>query len=207
MVESSLKSLIAAVLAETGDQIEENLNSACKRAQAYNGKCYQDMCKYWEEQVQMAETVAQRESNRLLAAARLEHQRRYLHRKGDLVEEVIAAARSELEEICNTRDYPDIMRSLLIEAMLALGRQEVVIKVREQDIDLVKGLLPGVTSMVEAETGVAVQTELTEAGKPILGGVLVCTPDNHMVYNNSFDARLERQLDDLRAEVAVFMFG
>ncbi|MFH0835191.1 MAG: V-type ATP synthase subunit E [Candidatus Micrarchaeota archaeon] len=124
-----------------------------------------------------------------VSAARLKAHRMAAEAREEVVREVIAEMRNELEELAGSKAYEKTFEKLVKEGAKEVG-EEFVLHVRPHDRELAKKYGP--------------------VGKePIttIGGVIVSTKDGRVQANNTFEALLEEHEEEIKREVFAKLFG
>jgi len=124
-----------------------------------------------------------------VSAARLKAHRMAAEAREEVVRDVIAEMRNELEELTETKAYEKTFEKLVKEGAAEVG-DDFVLHVRAKDRELAKRYGP--------------------VGKePIttMGGVIVSTKDGRVQANNTFEALLEEHEGEIKREVFAKLFG
>ena len=148
-----------------------------------------------------AEQEARQIRQRATAEAQLEAQNLTLKHREELLDAVFTAAREGLAQVRKREEYAAIVRRLTLEALRGMNvKQGRILADPEAQASLASGLLDEISH----STGVDLQLG------PVLEhrtGVVLETLDGHRLYDNSLEARLERQRDALRAPVYRMLTG
>jgi V/A-type H+/Na+-transporting ATPase subunit E len=196
-----MQALKRTVLNEAQAEAERILDEAHSKAA--------DVQKRAEEQASADRAAilahATQEADRLrsqaVASAHLQARTKELARREKLLDDVFDAARQQLSTVQQRADYDQIARRLLKEALEQLGANAA----RVWADDLTRTHLPDeVLAAVSAETGVQVRYEAPlDHGT----GLIVQTEDGHRQYDNTLEARLDRQQNALRVSVLRLLTG
>jgi vacuolar-type H+-ATPase subunit E/Vma4 len=148
-----------------------------------------------------AEQEAKQIRQRATAEAQLEAQNLTLKHREELLDAVFTAARKGVVKVRNREEYAATVRRLTLEALRGMNVKEGRILA---DAEAEAALEGGLLDEISHSTGVDLQLG------PVLEhrtGVVLETLDGHRLYDNSLEARLERQRDALRAPVYRILIG
>ena len=109
----------------------------------------------------------------------------------EAVERVFSSALEQIANAERSGDYPNLVKTLIDEAIQILGTSEVIIFTNTKDKDVVQ-------STVSQFSGAELSSETIEC----LGGVKVKSKDGAMTFDNTLDARIERLKPLIRKEIA-----
>jgi vacuolar-type H+-ATPase subunit E/Vma4 len=148
-----------------------------------------------------AEQEARQIRRRATAEAELEAQSITLKHREELLDAVFTAAREASAQVRKREEYTAIVRRLTLEALRGMNMKEGrILADPEAQALLASGLLD------EISHSIAVDLQLGPVLKHRTGVVLE-TLDGHRLYDNSLEARLERQREALRAPVYRMLTG
>lgn len=191
--------IIQEIHREAEQKIQYILNEAREEAE----KIKEEARKRAEDQAEWilrkARTQAEIEKQRLVANAKLEVRKKRLVVQEELVKEVLSALRERLSSLPDD-EYFETLGRLAREGVEELGLKEVVVTSNERTINLLSERLE------EFKEKVGVEVVL---GEPIetIGGLVVSDPEGKVRVDNTFEARMERMENELRAEIARALFG
>ncbi|ASJ01902.1 V-type ATP synthase subunit E [Thermococcus profundus] len=176
------------ILNEAREEAEKIKEEAKKRAEAQA-----------EWILRKAKTQADVEKQRIIANARLEVRKKKLAVQESLIREVLSALEERLANLPED-EYFDVLVKLVREAVEELGVGSVVIRSNERTLKIIESRLDELSKAVGAEI---------DLGEPVdvIGGVIVEGRDGRVRVDNTFDARIERMGNELRAEIAKALFG
>ena len=204
---SGTDKIISSIMSEAQDkadkiiqeaQVEVNIitDNANKKAEAEKNKILDSGKKQSDMRYQQ-----------IISEAKMNARRAELGAKEDVIEVAFNKATAELTSIASTNDkeYVDSLTEMIKEAAVEIGGGELIVQLKEEDIDKVKGHLSGIAADVSGETEVITTFEI---GEPIdtIGGAILKTKNGDIEVNNTIESRLSRFKKDLRSEVASVLF-
>jgi len=173
--------------------------------------------------LEQARREAAREREGILqeARARLEHQKQVLRarmelelqamrqrRRGEAVERVRQLARQKLAELADSDEHRRALVELALLAIARMSGDEFTLILRQEDRDRWGRELPGELAAAARERlGRQVSIQISDETVHALGGLIVSGAGGRQVADQTFDARLERLWDELRAHVAPLVLG
>jgi len=183
------------VLEEEGKkQREEVLAQGEERAAKILEEARVEAERIKQEEMDKVAISLQGEKAKILNDARLYVKRRVIQTKEDFIQKAFSATREELLKFRNSKDYPQVFRRLLTEAV-ENADGKVVVHVNKEDEKLARQVLD--------QMGVAYQLHSNMSS---LGGVKVTTADERITLVNTLEARLEKAKQHLKSEVMATLF-
>jgi vacuolar-type H+-ATPase subunit E/Vma4 len=200
-VEENIQALTRTVLNEAHAEAEQIRAEAQTNAEAVRKRAQEQADTERAEILARASQEAERLRSQALASAQLQARTKELERREKLLNSVFDAARRQLPSVQQRADYDQIARQLLRDALIHLGADTV--RVRADELTRTH-LTEQVLAEISAELGIQVQQ-----GTPLDQGVglIAQTADGHRQYDNTLEARLNRQQNSLRAPVLRLLTG
>ena len=155
-----------------------------------------------QKHITAIEAPLRAEQARILNRAKLEALQIVMGTREDLITKVLEATNRRLEALASTELYADFLQQLMQEAVAVLGMNEVCLRVRSSDVELMNrivqkmGLSATVMGGLEGEEGM----------EGDVGGVVATTPDGRISLVNTPTARLKRVASLYRSQIANMMF-
>jgi V/A-type H+-transporting ATPase subunit E len=136
-----------------------------------------------------------------MAAAEVKARMLLLERREKLLAGVFDSVREQLPSVQQRKDYAEIVRGLVLEAVQNIGGDKAEIRADPQAQQL---LTDEVLAALSKQSGTQLQL-----GEPVQGrtGAVVQSLDGHRRYDNTLEARLSRNLDALRPSVYRLLMG
>ncbi|ENN75614.1 V-type proton ATPase subunit E [Dendroctonus ponderosae] len=210
-VQKQIKHMMAFIEQEANEKAEEIDAKAEEEFNIEKGRLVQQqrlkIMEYYEKKEKQVELQKKIQSSNMLNQARL----KVLKVREDHVRSVLEDARKRLGEV--TRDqgrYAQIAESLILQALYQLFENNVIVRTRPQDRDLVKTVLPTVATKYRDVTGRDVNVTLDDAvqlSQDITGGIDLYTRQNKIKISNTLEARLELISQQLIPQIRNALFG
>lgn len=145
---------------------------------------------------------------RTLSSVSLEVRRIKLKAREEVIGAVMESVRAAVEGARERDDYARVLAGFVAEALRALEGEEFVVHVDRRDFELLEtSVFPLVRDMMKKERRAVKRIE----GKPLpeatAGGVRVGVPGGNVIYDNTFEARMYRFRDDIRAIIFEGVFS
>lgn len=138
------------------------------------------------------------------AKARMECRRRILGLQSQYVERAFGEAESRLNDLpkSDPAEYRRMLARFIAEGFHELGGESAVVVAREADRKLVEGVL-------RDSEGRGRRSEISIASEPLRsgGGIVLRTEDGRSYFVNTFESRLLRAREELRARVSETLLG
>jgi len=210
----SMDALISRIYADSEAESQKILRKAYSEVARIRNEHGQKLKKLVETERKRHDMRITELRNVRLAQAHREERRMLLAAREDMIDKCFSGLESRLRTLDGT-EYREALKNLLIEGLKVLSGQADIRVVRDSDLGTAEVLIKELMKdEIELESGGAVETirpvltlsrELLPARK--LGGVVMTSPDEKKVVDNTFSAILERDRDDLRIEFSNILFG
>ncbi len=137
---------------------------------------------------------------RVLSSVSLEVRRIKLRAREEVVTAVMDAVRASVERTRKRDDYPRILAGLAAEALRMLEGDEFVVHADRRDVALLESaVFPAVRELMRIEGRAVKRLEGRPLPEATAGGVRVGLPGGNVIFDNTFEARMYRYRDDIRA--------
>lgn len=163
----------------------------------------------------------------IISEAKMTGRRAELEAKEEVIEEAFNKAAGELKDMANSdsEEYVEALIEMIKEAAVEIGGGDLIILLKADDVDKVKGKLDliadkvkslvtgksnsinlkSIANDVSSESGIKTTFEI---GEPIdtIGGAILKTRNGEIQVNNTIEARMLRFKKSLRSDVAKTLF-
>jgi len=157
-----------------------------------------------EKVLDVARGRADRAAQSILATVEQEAARDLSAAREAELDKMFEAARQRLTALRQAQgDYPAVVAALAIQAIQAMAADGVTLELAEADRAMATDAW---LADVRRRVGRDVAITVSEQPAAIGGGIVVRSADGHLLYDNSFAARLRRLWPDLRRELAAKVF-
>ncbi|HUW49033.1 MAG TPA: V-type ATP synthase subunit E family protein [Patescibacteria group bacterium] len=184
------------VVEEAKSKAAEILNEAGKRAD--------EMKKSELEQIKKQ---MKNRSMQDLAEKTVAYHRRVQSQKSQIIDEAFEKAREKTLQYVKKTEYLETLKDLIVESAVGLGGGKLYVSVNQADRkkatdDLMKKL----SKVVQKKTGNETELILDNDSLKAVGGAVVSTFDRQASIDNTFEARLERVIENAKAELEAILF-
>lgn len=203
--------MMAFIEQEANEKAEEIDAKAEEEFNIEKGRLVQQqrlkIMEYYEKKEKQVELQKKIQSSNMLNQARL----KVLKVREDHVRAVLEDARKRLGEV--TRDsgkYTQILESLILQGLYQLFEKDITIRVRPQDRELVKSIMPNVSQKYKDITGKDVNLKIDDEShlsQETTGGIELLALRNKIKINNTLEARLELISQQLIPQIRNALFG
>jgi V-type H+-transporting ATPase subunit E len=210
-VQKQIKHMMAFIEQEANEKAEEIDAKAEEEFNIEKGRLVQQqrlkIMEYYEKKEKQVELQKKIQSSNMLNQARL----KVLKVREDHVRGVLEDARKRLGEV--TRDsakYTEIIESLILQGLYQLFEKEVIVRVRPQDRDLVKSIIPNIITKYKDMTGKDIILRVDDEihlSQETTGGIELYALRNKIRINNTLEARLELISQQLVPQIRTALFG
>ncbi len=188
------------ILSDAQIQAEKFVAEAAEKAGAMLTEAEKEAVKRKEQILERAQKEAEEQKRRILGIAQLDARKEMLAAKQELIEEAFQQALTRLVNL-EEAAYLDYLRQMLLAAMKT-GGEAIILSPRD------KARIPAAfwedLTRELAATGRTGEPSLGQEAPGIQGGFIL--QSGGVEINNSFQALLEMQRDELEPEVAALLF-
>lgn len=190
--------IIDDIEARTNEQIEKIMKDAEVKIAEIKRKKEEEAEREKSRILERGKNLAEREKQRVLADARIKTKKEFLEEKERIIRGIIDKATDKLRQIVDSKEYEKKLFDLLKYSIDIIEDKNVEILVNKKD----KEMLEKHKDKLNKILGDVKYT----IGKPIdcIGGVVVRS--ENVEVNNTLEARLERSMEKIRADIAKRLF-
>nr|MDO8132776.1 V-type ATP synthase subunit E family protein [Candidatus Njordarchaeum guaymaensis] len=191
------------------EEAEEKVRSIVKEAEKIRKEVLEQKRKEGEGEAEKIIRSRTEEADSLkrqkIAEARLKAKQMIIAAREDLINEAIEKSKEKLLELTASKQYIGILGKLIEEGAVGLsgGELQIVLAGKDQKISID---LDSVSKRVEKETGKKTSISVSQGNVRSIGGVITRKTDGSIMIDNTFEARIERALRDIRMQVAKVLF-
>jgi vacuolar-type H+-ATPase subunit E/Vma4 len=181
-------------------EIKSILEKAERTAAEIMAKAEEAAKKVGERIVEEAAEKGELVKKRALSSVSLEVRRIRLKAREEVVTAVMSAVREEIDAGRKRPDYPKVLAGLVAEGVRVLEGDEFVVYADRRDTGTLEStVFPSVMEIMKGEGRALTRLEAKALEGSSAGGVQVSVPGGKVVYDNTFEARMYRFRDEIRA--------
>ncbi len=152
--------------------------------------------------ITQAKANTEAEKRKIASVTEVEIRNRLLQTKEDLVDAAFEKSLAKLKAFVESEEYHDYLLKNMQNAIEKIGQKDLVIQVNAKDKDwLTQDVLKRLSKKLNCEL------KLSEKTGDFLGGCIIQTEDEKIIYNVTLDNRLQELKPVLRIELAKTLFG
>jgi len=195
--------IIEKIHADAESQAQRITENSKRIAEAENEKVRKEAEKIRQDILAGAEASAEKIRAREVSTAKIEAKRTLLKAREEAVSKIMVQIGDGLEEIRRSPErYEQSLRALAVEAVAALGREEIELKVSKVDEPFVGDtFVAAVCKRVKEISGRDVNISLKFDETDMGGGCVAYAEKGRIVFDNTFGRRLERNRPALRSAI------
>lgn len=189
-------------------EVASIIDKARRTAAEIMAKAEDEAKKVGERIVEEAAEKGELAKKRTLSSVSLEVRRIRLKAREEVVTAVMDAVQGEIEASRKRPDYPKVLAGLIAEALRVLEGDEFVVHADKRDLGLLEStVFPAVRDLMKSEGRAVKSLEGRALPGSTAGGVQVGVPGGNVVYDNTFESRMYRFRDDIRAIIFEGIFS
>ena len=202
----SVEKLREEILKDTEEAVSEILSKAREEAEKVKKNAEEQAKLNIENKKQEIMKKYSEKERAELALARLEGKKILLEVETKLLDEAINKARDVLASYKRDDNYFNVMVNLALEAIGNIGSNEVLISVNKDDYSFLEKRWRRFTAQLKSKYP-DIKVKLNKEAAKIMGGLIATSSDGAKIFNNSFDARLNRVISEERGKLASILLG
>lgn len=136
--------------------------------------------------------------SRILGMAEIRARAEMLRLLDEESERVTRSAMERISSMPRDSNYERIIELLLEEAAAAVGSAELVVRPAKPDVAVAKRVI---SRLSRTKRFKGISMALSEEAVDSIGGVVVSSADGRVSYDNTFEARLERSRENIKAAI------
>ena len=214
--ENRINQMIRLIKQEAEEKAQIIIEEARQKMQKEKNKVYnyqrEKLITEYQLKEEQDEITKRLQKSRKINQTRLEIQ----NHRNNLLENLKLDTEKKLREnIKDKNNYGNLMKNLIVQGMIRLLEKKIVIKCKESDVNLIKGLLVDCEKEYKAFLKKSVNKEpnvvLEVSDKMFLndkdiGGVVLYCHNYKIVFDNSLRARLDLCFDESKPYIRSNMF-
>lgn len=143
-------------------------------------------------------------SDRIVGRAELEGRKMMMLSRQELLSKVFDDTRERLTEVAEGKDkssdYEDILVTLIIETVTAIGGEEFIVSANEKDLAYLKKNLKKINKQISDALGGG-DLKLDDEPIDVIGGVVIRNSDGTKTFHNTLEGRLVNVRSRIEAQV------
>ena len=188
---SALESTIDKILKNTEKDILTNIKSGLDESQQKLDDAIPRLEGEYDKIISDGKKEADKIEKQITGSSDIEARNKQLMALEEAVDRVFTSALEQIANADRSGDYPNLIKTLIEEAIQILGTSEITISTNTKDKDVVQ-------STISQFSGAELSSETIEC----LGGIRVKSKDGTMTFDNTIDARIERLKPLIRKDIA-----
>ena len=188
---SALESTIDKILKNTENDILSNIKSGLDDSQKKLDDSIPRLESEYDKIISDGKKEADKIAKQITGSSDIDARNKQLMVLEDAVGKVFSKALDEIANTDRSGNYSNLIKSLLEESTKILGTTEITVFTNSKDKDIVQSALSQFSGSV-----------LSSETINCLGGVKVKSKDGAMTFDNTIDARIERQKPLIRKDIA-----
>ncbi len=204
----SVDKICEQIKGDGAKEVDSILAKARSTASAIIAKAEDEARKVGERILLDATEKGTTAKKRVLSSVSLEVRRIRLKAREEVVNAVMDAARADVEKSRKRDDYPRVLAALAAEALRVLEGEEFVVYADRRDLALLESaVFSQVRELMKREGRAVKRIEGKALPEATAGGVRVGVPGGNVIFDNTFEARMYRYREEIRAIIFEGVFS
>ena len=211
----------ASLLSAEEERIDQMVEDIISNAKLEASKFTKEAKQQTQEILEKAKAVAAEEKENIIeteskvvkelekqqiSSINLQARREILQKKEDEISKAFTSAKDALAKFASKPAYTKVLENLIVEAGIAIGGGNLLVKARKEDKTKLKDLTT-IAKEITKKSGTKSSIKLVKETINSIGGVIVLVDDESITIDNTFEARLEQKYRSIRTEVAKSLFS
>lgn len=210
-VEKQINHMKRFIEQEAQEKAEEIMIKAEEEFNIEKGRLLQNekrkLANFFERKEKQLELQRKIQHSNMLNQSRLA----VLKTRDDSVKQIVEETRLRLGKITeDAPKYRKMLEDLIAQGLFQLLEKEVLVRCRQQDVDIVKNVLPNAVKLLETASKIKTAVKVDEKNfLPVdcSGGVLLLAMDGKITLINTLESRLELLAAQMMPEIRTVLFG
>ncbi|KAE9553942.1 hypothetical protein FO519_002868 [Halicephalobus sp. NKZ332] len=205
-----LRPIIAHIIAEAEDKVDEVELKGLEEFRAEKRKIVEDqrakINQFYQRKHKQVDVAHKVYRSNKANEARIS----ILIQRDTLLREVLEEARKDLSKISSDKNrYPHILRGLIMQGLLQLMEENIILRCRKDDDDLVKSLLNSVIEEQFKTCGIKpkILIDPQPLSDEITGGVELYAKEGKIMVASTLESRLGLIADQIIPQIRTVLFG
>ncbi len=191
--------IIESILSDARSEADRIIAKAKRALESQQKKAEMEATKIKEDAISRATTEIERIRKREISIAKMEAKRILLGARERLISMALERIRERLSELRREPAYRESLLNLSSEAIGSIGANRVILRFSNIDSKLIgQSFIDELRRRVGGEAEVEVRTDLGDDK----AGCIALSSDQRVVFDNTYDARIKRFEQALRAKIA-----
>ena len=201
-VKDGVSAIASEVLGDVQKEAEAILLAAENDAKETLKEAKEQASQAYKAIISQANSKAETEKRKIASVTEVEMRNYLLQTKEDLVDAAFEKARVKLEDFVKTNKYHTYLLNLIKEAYERIGQKKLVVQINVRDERwLTQDILKSLSNELNCDL------TLSDKTGSYIGGCVIQTADNKVIYDVTIDNRLQELKPVLRVEIAKILFG
>lgn len=213
-VQGQIAHMIAFIEQEASEKVEE---IECKAEEEFNlekgrlvATARAKIIEHFDKKIKQVELQKKIQHSNLLNASRLQ----VLKHKEKLVNNLFESISNDSSRISqdDAKKYRKALTDLTLQALCRLLEPRVTVLVRQQDVELMKSLIPGIQESYVGLTKGKYQVDINIDEQnflpaDLIGGIVMHAQNGKITINNTLDERLKHIGRQMQPQIRGMLFG
>ena len=202
IVKDGVSAIASEVLGDVQKEAEAIILAAENEAKKILMAAKEQADQNYQATISKAKAKAEAEKRKIASVTEVDMRNRLLQTKEDLVDAAFTKAVSKLNSYVKTNEYHTYLLKLIEDACEKFGQKNLVVQVNVKDeVWLTQDTLKSLSKKLHCEL------TLSDKTGDYIGGCIIQTSDNKIIYDVTIDNRLQELKPVLRVEIAKMLFG
>ncbi len=203
---SGIQSIVELIRSKTAERVEKILRDAETVRTQKIREAEERGTQIGQTIIESATSDVRSQLIRHEAGARLRAKHAVLKAKEEILQDVLHTAQSRAKEMTDKKEYREILFNLVADAVSVFNdtpELELVFP-DGQETRLTPEMI---SEAIKKRTGREIKFRFSDETVIAEGGLIVRTPDRRRWVDNTFDARFERMISEIREAASSILFG
>ncbi len=184
---NSLKEYVKKKALSEAEKIKREAEEKAKSIEReYQEKAEREYTEILRESKRKAELLERKE----ISQARARSSRMLLDAKNDILRKALQELRKAVYSLAQSEEYDVLLEKLTREAVETLGKRDLIVSVRKEDVKRMKKIVQKVAEDMN------INLEISERNVEISGGLIASVKEGHVIVENTLENKFEEVKDE-----------
>ncbi|MCK5534202.1 hypothetical protein KAI68_03725 [bacterium] len=195
-IEKEARKEIDSILSESKERVLQRLNNGKKESE-----------QIYKQIISKAQVESKLLEKKILSEITFQIKKIELEAKEEIINEVLKCVDKKKKIFSTSKRYPEVLKQFIIEGILNLEENQVKIIINKADKKIVdKKFISAVETELDKKYSFKVKIDLTTKEMIDDLGVIIKSQNERIVFDNTFQARMKRLDNSIRATIARKLF-
>lgn len=197
--QENLDTMIKGIMNDAQNEADRILEEAKIQAQERNEAKESQIKRILKEAEEKALAQVKIIEQQNASSTTVETKRIHLKVRDEIIKSILKDVEKKLTTLQDRKDYPNMLKDLIIEAAIGLNVDEALVNASAQEKKLIStAMLKQAADEISKMLGKTIKLELSKDTPLLTQGIILTAKNHRTAFNNTFSTRLLRYQSEIR---------